>query len=364
MQPDYRLRTIISLTAVLALAPALALGCLTPGTAGAHGNDQAPYDYYRAVFEGDLSGAPDALEGNRPVTRAPEPEEFRARFLDRSDGIAMEDIDDEAVRRVAGLFQDYWRDTLLQPAQREAQESSLRDALLAELESAGFAPDGLTRDTVIDLLPEFLESRGYHAISGRTPPLLELMLWKENVDEVASVELTDGTHEIPVRHAVGFLSHGWGHFASFGHASTGGWATRERLFCVRSSWNLEGEGYQVSFLKHEGQHYVDYGRFPKLESADLEYRAKLTELAFAETRLNHLLERFHRGGVEGSTSPHPRANWQVMRDLAELLGGDADTDGWWENTPADRIHQAARRLLERHAAALEQAGPDTPGLLR
>ena len=41
----------------------------------------------------------------------------------------------------------------------------------------------------------------------------------------------------------------------------------------------------ISYLAHESRHFEDYQLFPKLKSADLEYRAKLTELSMANETL-------------------------------------------------------------------------------
>ena len=47
-----------------------------------------------------------------------------------------------------------------------------------------------------DRLPEYVEAlvreEGYFALSGRTPPLLERMIWTKNDVTTQSVELTDG----------------------------------------------------------------------------------------------------------------------------------------------------------------------------
>ena len=54
----------------------------------------------------------------------------------------------------------------------------------------------------------------------------------------------------------------------------------DTLYCVEWAYAPDTENFEVSYLKHEAQHLADFQRFPGLPSAELEYRAKLTELAF------------------------------------------------------------------------------------
>ena len=86
-----------------------------------------------------------------------------------------------------------------------------------------------------------------------------------------------------------------------------------------------------------------------LPAADLEYRAKLTELAFASDTLRSLLEDFTTRGAPIGGAPHAEANHRVTQDLyRELYGrpfaGDSDV---WMTLNAARVNRAARRLLQR-----------------
>jgi hypothetical protein len=55
-----------------------------------------------------------------------------------------------------------------------------------------------------------------------------------------------------------FLMLSWLHFASYGIASAGGWASKEGLYCVynRYKHGLDKNSFLVSYLKHEGQHLM------------------------------------------------------------------------------------------------------------
>jgi hypothetical protein len=187
------------------------------------------------------------------------------------------------------------------------------------------------------------------------------MLWARQDTTRHDVELTDETRPVTVVMVGDFLVKGWAEFATFGRASTGGWATDDALFCLADDYDLDSEKFRISYLKHETRHRADYDRFPALEQIDLEYRAKLTELAYADTSLFSVLETFLHNAQPNPAAPHAYAADALVRDLSGVLF-DAkrpdDPERWRKVAPA-RIHRAARELLARNTAALEAAGAST-----
>ena len=101
-----------------------------------------------------------------------------------------------------------------------------------------------------------------------------------------------------------FLTLGWKDYATLGMTSSGGWAAKESIYCLTWAWNHDSENFRVSVLKHEGRHVADFKRYPMLDALDLEYRAKLTELAFADTTLISLLNNFTSNAASNPASPH------------------------------------------------------------
>ena len=75
----------------------------------------------------------------------------------------------------------------------------------------------------------------------------------------------------------------------------------------------------MTFLGHEGQHFADKTRFKKLKDWELEYRAKLTELAQANVTRSKVLGKFITDQGDDPASPHSYANRQVLTDLVEEL---------------------------------------------
>ena len=318
--------------------------------------------YLKMVFAGDTSTAAELF------TREPDDrgsmmlaDRFESRFIERSDGLDLTRIEDPAVREIAELFQTYWLDALMQTAALDALEASLKNRLDAILTERGFASALDDEDTLLENVEALIRREGLYAQSGRTPPLLDLMIWTSNEKAVESVELTDGTYNVELNYIDDFVSYGWSNFAAFGMASTGGWAKKDGLYCICRYYDLDSERFKLSFLKHEARHYADYDLYPELQPADLEYRGKLTELAYSEEGIYRLLEQFTEAANLVENAPHPLANWYVVEGLSRHLleGAHPASASAWEAIPKEQIRQAARRLLEEHDGMLADSGPTT-----
>lgn len=189
-------------------------------------------------------------------------------------------------------------------------------------------------------------------------PWYDLLLWKSQWQQKLEIELTDQRLELNVIFMDDFISLGWTDFATLGMTSSGGWAAVDAIYCVSWAWNHDSENFAVSFLKHEGRHFADFKTFPNLGVIDLEYRAKLTELAFASTTLPRILANFTVNSSPNSGSPHAFANYLITRDLyrAIFTADMAPKGRSLQDIPAEQIHTAARTLLEDHTARLHDAG--------
>jgi hypothetical protein len=302
-----------------------------------------------------LSVAPESLTARERALA----ESFRARFVERTEEAPLPDVPPFA-RDVVAAYRSYWTAALLGDADSTGAEALLRRKLAAAWTARG---DVAPADSeIVERTGDRLDQEGLHHLGGRTLPLLELMLWAREDTTRYEVQLTDGVQPVEVVFVRDFLVKGWADWATFSRASTGGWATSERLFCLGDDYDLGSEKFLVSYLRHEGRHFADYRKFPKLEQTDLEYRAKLTELAFADTSLAALIENFAASAAFDAAAPHSYANACVVRDVGrELFGEDVTaSDGpRWSAVPRDAVHAAARTLLERHTARLVAAGADS-----
>jgi len=241
-------------------------------------------------------------------------------------------------------YQGYWRTAMLKVDSPATAQSRLLAALNAIPALAG-AEDHANLDSVSNYVVTALEAEGLHGLTGKTEPLYELMIWKSEATTVYDVALPEGQVKVKVVFLDEFASPGWSGFATCGVAQTGGWAKPDALYAVRSTYDLGSEDFRVSYLAHEGQHFADYARYPMLEQPELEYRAKLTEIAVSTTTTGKLLSTFRSLGGESRDSPHAFANRRVAIALQDV--------------PTLRVREAAAAKLRESSATLDRLGAAT-----
>ncbi|MCD8511528.1 MAG: hypothetical protein LRY73_17820 [Bacillus sp. (in: Bacteria)] len=174
------------------------------------------------------------------------------------------------------------------------------------------------------------------------------------------VELLDTTEEVQVNFLDDFLMLSWLHFATFGEVYAGGWAEKDALYCILPNYRdkLETDPFLVSFLKHEAQHYNDYKQFPKLTGADLEYRAKLTELYFYSNY--DFLEKLL---VQAVNIPNPH-NYSAFIILERFSNHFFSTEvekqlEKWKGINYEELRAFAKILFDEHTYTLRSTGANT-----
>jgi hypothetical protein len=180
----------------------------------------------------------------------------------------------------------------------------------------------------------------------------------KEVKTVYDVKLPKGHAATTVIFIENTITMGWEEYATFGRNYPGGWATSEELYCVRKAYDTTSENFKVSYLKHEGQHFASYKLFPKLTGADLEYRAKLTELYYADKTLYDIIRSFIRNANPEGRNAHAFGNYCVIRDLSKALFQEdfvTDLEEWKTIAPA-HIHKQSKQLLKAHTKGLKKAG--------
>lgn len=306
-----------------------------------------------AMFDGDAPRALAALAAVPEAQWSGEDLAYR-RCLEQRFGAtppsAPASIDDPTVRDVLGAYQRYWWAALRAPARRAQAETTL----LADLRRR-LAVDAQAAPALDDLEPvveRALAARGWHAQLGVTPPLRELMLWHAQSTRAFTVPLPDGPQPVDVDLLTDFASYGWSSYARCDRGSNGGWATDTKLYAVLPLYTggVDGEDFRVVFLAHEAQHFADKQRFKDLADWELEYRAKLVELAMADRVRERRLRYFTTAQGDDTNAPHNYANRRVIADLRAKLGVSP------EAVPVATLQAAARELLQadtqRRAAAL------------
>lgn len=265
---------------------------------------------------------------------------------------------DAFAAQVLGIYQRYWWHAVREPQRRGELERTLK----AELAAAIGEPAPGDGDEAFEALYAKLDARlresGLHPLQGRTPPLYDLFLWGGQEQRDYTVALPGGVAQ-PVKVFVmdGWISRGWSHYTACGKTGAAGWVKPEGLYAVRESYgDLRGEDFKVSFLGHEAQHFADLARWPKLPPWRLEYRAKLVELAQADSSREKLLDRFYRAQDDDLDHPHPYANKRVLTDAAQALGLGADADLRKADPAALRRVAAEALLADTRKLESEPAG--------
>lgn len=286
---------------------------------------------------------------------------FDARFVAQSETGAAASGDD-LVDGLVAAYRAYWVRALLGEMSEVQSRGLLEQELSNLLQAHAHTEHRSDAPNLYERTDAALRDRGFHALLGPASPLQDLLVWKSQQSADYKVELADGLREVRVHFMAGFASLGWKDYAALGLASTSGWVEQGALFCVADSYDVESETFQVSYLRHEARHLADFERFPGLSSAELEYRAKLTELSFASTTLQRLLGDFTRKSADNPDSPHAQANHRVIGDLYRELHGGIFPGGTsvWYDADRQRVNQAARRLLARDTQRLERIAAISP----
>ena len=215
-----------------------------------------------------------------------------------------------------------------------------------------------TLDALEPAITRLIHAAGSHGLLGVTSPLRELMLWRTETETRYDVELPEGRQPVTVVFMDDFASLGWAGFATCDRHHTGGWTKPDRLYAVRSAYDTGSENFRVSYLAHEAQHFFDNHRFPRLERQDLlEYRAKLAELAEADSTVYELLEisRPMSAPTPRCRTAMPMAGWWVT--WARLFPGTAGAPAMEARRASGQINSAASALLHQDTARLAKERP-------
>jgi hypothetical protein len=283
--------------------------------------------------------------------------QFDERFVSVADTPVSPD-DADLAEGVARAYRAYWRHNLMREAAEPESERRLSGNLAMLLQGTDLPtahdPDELTRIA--------LGKAGLYFSASSTPPWRDLFVWGRQHRAAYRVELTDVTVPVEVVFMDEFVLQGWKDFASLGLASTSGWVENGTLYCVTWAYDTQSENFAVSYLKHEARHLADLARFPRMDTTELEYRAKLTELAFANLDLERIWNDFRAKASNNPDSPHAMANWRVVRDVEHALAGSGmqQAAGRLNAADARQLGRAARRLLLENTRAHERGIGATP----
>jgi hypothetical protein len=290
-------------------------------------NDSSKLDtkaIYALCLDGDVTAAFPLFDGikNKKISNVDLAlkTEFDKRFkgeFDESEYLKNKKSDIDPLLKV---YHNYWRKAVLDA--KTNYDSLLIKDVYNFLKNNYLPAQQLTMndDSIDTYLIKFVESKGLHTTgTGKTGRLFDLLVWKTEKDTVYNFTLNGEKTSANVVFMDDFITLGWEEYATIDRYYPAGWATKKALFCVRKAYDLNSEDFLISYLGHESRHFADYKLFPNLKSADLEYRAKLVELAMAKTTLYELIETFITNANYDSDNGHSVANYCAIRDVSKVL---------------------------------------------
>lgn len=244
----------------------------------------------------------------------------------------------ESLNQILRLYQIYYRDVFY----CGLPEPEAADKLLTGLRILLDMPEA-EEESLTERLQALFEAEGYPALFGKTQGYYGPYIWRETIPTVYQVELPGGTAEYTVNILKGFVFRSWMDYLTFGRYGTGGWASPDgTINCIAQAYDFESERFLVSLLKHEAQHTMDRKQFPSITPTELEYRAKLVELHYANDL--GLLQKFLSQADESRESDsHAMASARIRREFA-------DTD----QTQLSCIQARAMELFHAHTKEREE----------
>ncbi|MDC6366475.1 MULTISPECIES: hypothetical protein [Flavobacteriaceae] len=341
-------------------------------------NKSAPYSkidstnfkkVYPYALRGDMNTVFEMLKTTEDVSltehQRDKKNKYYQRFLYRNEDFDYNTNDPEIID-LYNRFQHYWRSVLIENVVQKVADSLFRYEMgyfLKKHYKPEFSIEKIQKE-YYTLFQDFFRSKNMFGLGvGKTGHLYDLYLWKDQEERNYSIDLPEGQNiNVSVVFMRDFVSNGWAHYTTLGHSYSGGWATSEKLFCAEESYGpKDEEEFLVSYISHEGQHFSDYKLFPKLKQADLEYRAKLTELSLAQTTTHDILNKFITNSKNDVSYAHAYANYMVIKLLSENIfesGYESNLEKW-EKIPTKKINRSALKLLKKHSKELKSLGANS-----
>jgi len=254
---------------------------------------------------------------------------------------------DEKIVDFLHCYEDYLKWALI----NEVTTEECKESFLNKFEK--FFPNVCNFDEIGDSVKAYFKERGYYAQFGVTRPYPDLYLWSKQTMRIEEVELPEAVEEINVCEMDGIITRGWLNYLSMNKIGAGGWVTQGGANYFKDKYDIHSDDFKISLIKHEAQHFHDIKNYPKMQSTDLEYRAKLVELIYyreMECFFSFLREMC---SDDDRTHPHSYASRKIIQALSNrIFGKELETrpDLW--TAEGSKISSASLALLKEHSERL------------
>ncbi|CAG9613359.1 hypothetical protein BACCIP111899_02574 [Bacillus rhizoplanae] len=266
---------------------------------------------------------------------------------------------DAWIRSVIRVYYEYFISVLTNRKNKKEAESILAEHLIKLLPGFETTND---IDSIEEILAKEFKSRGFYFLGGITPPYRGPYIWRKEEKAEYEIILPDKSKKVVVYFMSDFIMQSWLHFATFGGRATGGWASKNALYCVKERYEkvLNKPDFLYSYLAHEAQHLADYEDFPCLLPVDLEYRAKLVELIYHPLNNKVLMKKFLSDADNNRENPHPYSSYVICSNLSkEIHSVDYVTDPEkWREIDSKILSNVAKELFQKHTNLLTNQGKE------
>lgn len=312
--------------------------------------------FYSLCLQGDINSAMEYLNCIQPKTKEIEllQQKYNERFfVQNSDENIL--TEDPWIKDVVSAYHAYFRTVLTNVEVMGEAELNLNNSLKMHLNVESSEDIDETENELASIFSE----KGYYFLGGVTPPFRGAYIWKRMETLNFEVEIPNQMITVSVHMMSEFLLEGWMGYATFNNRAVGGWANENGLYCnLKRYKNLDGDSFQVSYLKHEAQHLYDYTHFPQLKSDALEYRAKLVELIYSKNHL--ILKKFLNDAKNGPNFPHPYSSYKIIKSLSSIIFNkdyEHDINKWLEKD-YQILSTKAQELFDQNTSELKMVSTD------
>ena len=326
----------------------------------------AKIDYakmYAYCLDGDVKSAMTLLKLSDNKILSPKgwiiKSRFEKRFKYSEDKSDYLESRESQITELLTIYRNYWRAALLDNSKNydTILKQSITNFLIDKYPPAH---NLIANDDSLDIYTKkYIESFGLHTTGfGKTGKLFDLLVWKTETSSNYSLILDNEEKNTEVVLMDDFITLGWEEYATLDRGHPGGWAGKNALYCVKGSYDFDSEQFNISFLAHESRHFADYKLFPNLKNADLEYRAKLTELSVGQKTLYTTINDFIINANDKSANGHSIADFCVIRDLSKaLFNVEFEKDiQKWKNLSIEQINKTANEILLENTKSLKNLG--------
>lgn len=264
------------------------------------------------------------------------------------------------INKITEIYRDYWKGVSMNKEMAVEFDSILFKDLSQYiiLNKLSDSTDIYVGENPIASTLQLIERESFYSTSFYLNEMYGLKIWDKQSEKNYHIELPHDTLDISVLFIKNYVLRGMADYFTIRSIQDGGWASSNvnTLFCNKGAYWLKSEKFNVSYLKHEANHFVDMNKYPELSGADLEYRSKLIELMYLDKKIFSTISFFIQGAsIKNRNNSHAYANYYVIHELSKLIFNvEFESDlSKWKTISKEEINKNAEALYEKNNEVLD-----------